>query len=157
MGDVVEVGFSLVNTRMEFINSEEVVDHLDFLKEKLDKGTRWWGQHYRLCDWLEACLGGRTLIWIYFTNDQPTGLIFADMAKFPKAKIFRFQLLLDVPIKAVVDRLPDFDDFAMKNGCTRMEVSGRKGWLRVLMDEGYSTEYATVSKPLPTGVIEAAN
>ena len=150
MGDVVELGFSSGNTRMELLQREMVVDKLEFIKEKLSVGAKWWGQHYRMGDWLEACLAGKTLIWVYYENDKPTGLIFADMITFPLAKVFRFQLLLDVPIKEIISRLPEFDDFAIRNQCTRMEVSGRKGWLRILKEEGYEEEYATVSKPLPT-------
>ncbi len=157
MGDVVELGFCSGNTRMELLTPETVVDHLEFIKERMSIGHKWWGQHYRMSDWLEACLGSRTIVWIYYEDNQPKGLILADIIKFPLAKIFRFLLLLDVPLKEFIARTPDFEDFAMRNGCNRMEASGRKGWVRVLKEVGYDEDYATSSKALPIDTFKSVS
>lgn len=44
------------------------------------------------------------------------------------------------------------EGWAQAQGCHKIEVWGRPGWVRVLRPFGYSPEYVVVSKVLPRGV-----
>ena len=39
-----------------------------------------------------------------------------------------------------------FENFARINGCHEVEISGRKGWERVLKDQGFRLNHITLSK-----------
>jgi len=51
-------------------------------------------------------------------------------------------------LDSVLGLLEAAEDFARDNGCSRIEVTGRRGWKRVLEDHGFAEESVTLTKDL---------
>ena len=72
--------------------------------------------------------------------------IVTEIRSYPLAKICRIWLAGGDMDELVNQMLPDVEAWAKANGCSRMEVVGRKGWKRVLKD--YREPYAVLTKEL---------
>lgn len=51
-------------------------------------------------------------------------------------------------LEEIIGLLPGAERFAQEHGCTKVEVTGRKGWQRALQTEGFKPTMVTLEKDL---------
>ena len=66
---------------------------------------------------------------------------------FPKKKIFHV-FLAGGEMDQIVDMNDSAAQFAKAQGCDGMSIAGRKGWSRVLKNEGWTESFTTLAKEL---------
>lgn len=75
--------------------------------------------------------------------------IVTEIKSFPLVKVCRIWLAGGDMDELVNVMLPDVEAWAKDNGCTRVEIVGRKGWKRALPE--YREPYAVLHKELEHG------
>ncbi|MAO23900.1 MAG: hypothetical protein CMJ25_24390 [Phycisphaerae bacterium] len=113
----------------------------------------------RCKDWIEAALeySGGTHEWsdivegIHSLRYQfwpaEKGCAVTEIILFPKKKIFHV-FLAGGEMDQIVDMNDSAAQFAKAQGCDGMSIAGRKGWSRVLKNEGWTESFTTLAKEL---------
>jgi hypothetical protein len=113
----------------------------------------------RCKDWIEAALeySGGTHEWsdivegIHSLRYQfwpaERGCAVTEIILFPKKKIFHV-FLAGGEMDQIVDMNDSAAQFAKAQGCDGMSIAGRKGWSRVLKNEGWTESFTTLAKEL---------
>jgi|EP01050_Picozoa_sp_SAG11_P000685 hypothetical protein len=113
----------------------------------------------RCKDWIEAALeySGGTHEWsdivegIHSLRYQfwpaEKGCAVTEIIMFPKKKIFHV-FLAGGEMDQIVDMNDSAAQFAKAQGCDGMSIAGRKGWSRVLKNEGWTESFTTLAKEL---------
>jgi hypothetical protein len=113
----------------------------------------------RCKDWIEAALeySGGTHEWsdivegIHSLRYQfwpaERGCAVTEIIMFPKKKIFHV-FLAGGEMDQIVDMNDSAAQFAKAQGCDGMSIAGRKGWSRVLKNEGWTESFTTLAKEL---------
>ena len=113
----------------------------------------------RCKDWIEAALeySGGTHEWsdivegIHSLRYQfwpaEKGCAVTEIILFPKKKIFHV-FLAGGEMDQIVDMNDSAAQFAKAQGCDGMSIAGRKGWSRVLKNEGGTESLTTLAKEL---------
>ena len=76
-----------------------------------------------------AILDGKAQLWC-----GRASVIVTELIAYPRLKACRIWLAGGDMAELTKEMLPDVEAWASAEGCTRMEVVGRKGWARVLSD-----------------------
>ena len=119
---------------------------LGLIEQALSKGD---GGHSS-DDVKTACKSGEAQLWC---GVGPAGLemvAVTEIRKQPRIKTMRVWLLAgsDAP-GWIVDRLSAIEEWARNAGCSRLDMLGRKGWLRRL--PGWSHSHVVMSKEIAHG------
>lgn len=113
----------------------------------------------RCKDWIEAALeySGGTHEWsdivegIHSLRYQfwpaEKGCAVTEIILFPRKKIFHV-FLAGGEMDQIVDMNDSAAQFAKAQGCDGMSIAGRKGWSRVLKNEGWTESFTTLAKEL---------
>ena len=113
----------------------------------------------RCKDWIEAALeySGGTHEWsdivegIHSLRYQfwpaEKGCAVTEIIMFPNKKIFHV-FLAGGEMDQIVDMNDSAAQFAKAQGCDGMSIAGRKGWARVLKNEGWAESFTTLAKEL---------
>ena len=78
-------------------------------------------------------------------NDKPVVLATVSYIYYPNSTSFNL-ILLAGALNKQYDLMVQLEDIARSNGCDEIEISGRKGWQRVLPD--YEFSHITLRKSL---------
>ncbi len=94
---------------------------------------------------------GRFQVWSAGTKEYFYVVLFSQVVVYPAASVFQvflaFGQKMDEMLPTVISTL---EWFAKRNGCSRVEVVGRKAWERKLRAEGYVFDSVCVKRKLPT-------
>ena len=113
----------------------------------------------RCKDWIEAAIeySGGTHEWsdivegIHSLRYQfwpaEKGCAVTEIIMFPKKKILHV-FLAGGEMDQIVDMNDSAAQFAKAQGCDGMSIAGRKGWSRVLKNEGWTESFTTLAKEL---------
>lgn len=105
----------------------------DWLQAALDCG----GNTHTLGDLVEAITDGRMQFW-----PAERGCAVTEIVVYPRAKSLHI-FLAGGDMEQIVDMDSSAAQFARAMGCTGMSISGRRGWAKVLKNNGW-TEAQTV-------------
>lgn len=83
-------------------------------------------------DIMRACEEGRMQSWM--NNDS---LIVTEVLIFPQANVLSIVLAVGV-LEDVLAMVPALDAFGREHGCKAIRMQGRKGWERVLPEQGWA-------------------
>ena len=90
---------------------------------------------------------GRWMLWVCEVPDTfvLTTVIITEFIEYPQVTNLRI-IFLSGDDEDWAYGIHVFEDFARVNKCHSLEVLGRKGWERVLREQGYKLNYITLSK-----------
>lgn len=90
---------------------------------------------------------GRWMLWVGEVPDTfvLTAVIITEFIEYPQVTNLRI-IFLSGDDEDWAYGIQVFEDFARVNKCHSLEVLGRKGWERVLRDQGYKLNFITLSK-----------
>jgi hypothetical protein len=75
------------------------------------------------------------------------GCAVTEIITYPRKKVFHV-FLAGGQMEQIVDMDASATEFARQNGCSAMSIAGRRGWSRVLQDNGWVETFTTLSKEL---------
>ena len=97
-------------------------------------------------DFLDSLVGGEMQLWVVVEGKEVIACMISRFANYPQKKVFRIVFVGGEGMEKWLEFLPLVEDFALMNGCTFIEVWGRKAWLRILKD--WKCTYHIITKDL---------
>jgi hypothetical protein len=97
-------------------------------------------------DFLDSLVGGEMQLWVVVEDKEIIACMISRFANYPQKKVLRIVFVGGEGMEKWLEFLPLIEDFALMNGCTFMEVWGRKAWLRILKD--WKCTYHIITKDL---------
>lgn len=96
-------------------------------------------------EWSDIVEGIHSLRYQFWPAEK--GCAVTEIIMFPKKKIFHV-FLAGGEMDQIVDMNDSAAQFAKAQGCDGMSIAGRKGWSRVLKNEGWTESFTTLAKEL---------
>jgi|TARA_R110000824_G_C14885124_1_gene643850 hypothetical protein len=90
----------------------------------------------------EGILNGRFVLW-----PAPDGCLVTEFIEYPKYRVLNV-FLGGGKLERLVDMRPAMEDFAKKTGCKKISITGRKGWQKILNNNGGKVEAYVMAKEL---------
>lgn len=115
----------------------------DWVAKALDYGIGY--QHE---DVLAMCLHGQMQLWIAEDDDDVHACAIGHVVKFPRAKGCWVLVVGGQAVDNWVHLDAGISEWARSQGCDFIEGAGRKGWVRLLRDQGYEDAYSIYRKKL---------
>ena len=118
---------------------EEVAPLLDTVKEHTEG-------ELETDDFLEPLTHGDMQLWIATEGSTVHGVMVTQLIPYPQKKILRIISLAGDNIEELRGFQELIEAFAVKTGCTALEMWGRKGWKKLLPD--WEDTYVVYTKDL---------
>lgn len=81
----------------------------------------------------------------------PRGCAITQVSDYPLMRVLSI-ILYGGELENALEYLPMVEGWAAEQGCERVEITGRRGWVQALgRDAGYREAWTTVIKELPDG------
>lgn len=109
-----------------------MTDITDF-QPKLEKALQMAGGTHTIADVGAFIREGKAQLW--YNED---GMIVTEIEFYPRDRVLNFWLAAGEK-DGVLDLLDDIYEWARSVGCTRATFTGRKGWARILADDGWES------------------
>lgn len=91
----------------------------------------------------------RNNLWVAFDDSGYKGFVLTSINTYPQRKILAMNFCGGVEFKTwktpIIDTLKKY---AKDFGCDSLEAYGRKGWAKILKDEGYKSKFVTFELPI---------
>ena len=97
-------------------------------------------------DFLEALTHGDMQLWIATEDSNMHSVMVTQIVTYPQKKILRVISIAGSDFKRLYEFNDMVESFAIKTGCSGMELWGRKGWKKLLPD--WESNYIVYSKDL---------
>ena len=105
------------------------------------------GEHeLSIDDFFESLMEERMHLWIALEGSELLACMITQFATHPQKRALRIIFLGGEGMDKWIDHMHMVEDFALINGCTSLEVWGRKAWLRILKD--WECKYHIITKDL---------
>ena len=118
---------------------EEVAPLLDTVKEHTEG-------ELETDDFLEPLTHGDMQLWIATEGSTVHGVMVTQLIPYPQKKILRIISLAGENFEELREFQEMIEAFAVKTGCTALEMWGRKGWKKLLPD--WEDTYVVYTKDL---------
>jgi hypothetical protein len=89
-------------------------------------------------------LAGRSLVWIVWNGRKVEAAAATALSNSDIGKVCVITLCAGNGMQRWLKLVGRIEDYARDEGCTRLRIFGRKGWLRVL--EGFEARYLVMDK-----------
>ena len=99
-------------------------------------------------DYIEPLTHGDMQLWVVIENKHVNAALVTQIIPYPQKKVLRLISLAGEDFQEIKDFLEMVEVFALKNGCTALEMWGRKGWKKLLSD--WKDSYIVFTKDLKT-------
>ena len=97
-------------------------------------------------DFLEPLTHGHMQLWIATEDKQMHSAMITQIIVYPQKKVLRVISIAGSDFKRLYEFNDMVESFAIKTGCSGMELWGRRGWKKLLPD--WESNYIVYSKDL---------
>ena len=115
---------------------DELIRCRAWIEAALDRAD---GEH-TFDDIAGGILTGRYVLW-----PLPSGCMVTEIVTYPRKRVLNV-FLGGGNLDEIVAMHDIFEQFGKANGCSRMTVSGRKGWGRALLKHGWEPMHTSMKK-----------
>ena len=77
---------------------------------------------------------GTYTLWVAIDGGKPIAAMTTEFAYYPRDKVCRVVTLAGKRMKDWIHHLDDVENWAKEQGCSYIDMYGRRGWLKVLTD-----------------------
>jgi hypothetical protein len=99
-------------------------------------------------DYIEPLTHGDMQLWVVVENKRVNAALITQIIPYPQKKVLRLISLAGEDFQEIKGFLEMVEVFALKNGCSSLEMWGRKGWKKLLSD--WRDSYIVYTKDLKT-------
>ena len=99
-------------------------------------------------DYIEPLTHGDMQLWVVVENKHVNAALITQIIPYPQKKVLRLISLAGEDFQEIKGFLEMVEVFALKNGCSSLEMWGRKGWKKLLSD--WKDSYIVYTKDLKT-------
>ena len=97
-------------------------------------------------DFLESLTHGDMQLWIATEENELHSIMITQIITYPQKKVLRIISIAGSDFKRLYQFNEMVESFAIKTGCTSLELWGRKGWKKLLPD--WESNYIVYTKDL---------
>ena len=97
-------------------------------------------------DFLESLTHGDMQLWIATEGNELHSIMITQIITYPQRKVLRIISIAGSDFKRLYQFNEMVESFAIKTGCTSLELWGRKGWKKLLPD--WESNYIVYTKDL---------
>ena len=87
-------------------------------------------------------------LWVVVENKHVNAALITQIKPYPQKKVLSLKSLAGEDFQEIKGFLEMVEVFALKNGCSSLEMWGRKGWKKLLSD--WKDSYIVYTKDLKT-------
>lgn len=106
----------------------------------LEAALAYSGDTHEIQDVFEAVVKGDMQFW---SNDRCA--VVTEIITYPRKRVFHI-FLAGGELSAIRELEAGAVEWAKQYGCTDIRLSGRKGWLKALQNDGWELKFTTMSK-----------
>jgi len=99
-------------------------------------------------DFLECLMSGDMQLWVAMEGEEVIACMISQFAEYPQKKVLRIIFISGEGMDRWIKNFPMVENFALMNGCTFLEVWGRKAWIKILKDWDWECKYHILTKDL---------
>ena len=99
-------------------------------------------------DFLDRLMDGEMQLWVAIEDKEITACMISQFATFPQKRVLRIVYISGEGMDRWIENFPMVEDFALINGCTFLEVWGRKAWIKILKEWDWECKYHIITKDL---------
>lgn len=136
--------------KAHLIKPEEVALVWEEVEPLISRATQFSEGEMLPQDFLATLTMGGMQLWIAISGgDKVTLAMVTQIIEYPQKKVLRVITIAGEDFKEAHERFKGgIEDFALRTGCTSMELWGRKGWKKMLPD--WKDSYIVFTKNLIT-------
>ncbi len=142
-------------TRILLVDRELLPYAWNFVLPLLETAKDHYDNYYSEADILQQLLSKTSHLWIIARTEAMGDircLVITEWLGFPKNKVLRIKMFAAKELSDYVPRiLSAIEDWAIKNGATRIQVTGRPAWISLLKEHGYQPEAIVLFKDMAKG------
>jgi len=90
----------------------------------------------------QGVIEGRMQLW-----PSENACAVTEIVVYPMCKVLHV-FLAGGAMDSIIEMQKSAEEWGKSQGCTSMTIAGRKGWSRVLADQGYKEQFVTLAKEL---------
>ena len=128
------------------ITPEEVEECWEEIEPHLARCTDYSEGELETEDFKTYLLDEQMQLWIAVDDKEILAAMVTQIIVYPQKRVLRIVAIGGGQMERWISFLPGLEDLAIEQGCSSMEVWGRKGWLKILDD--YKCSYHILSKDL---------
>ncbi len=114
-----------------------LLDTMDRFRPELEAAMGHNGGTHTFDDLVSMVLQGRLRLW---STDKSIAL--TEIIEYPRQKHYHV-FAAGGDLQDIVDTIPLIEQAARDAGCCKMTLSGRRGWVRSLADDGWTEQFTT--------------
>ena len=99
-------------------------------------------------DFFESLMEEKMHLWIALEGKELLACMITQFATHPQKRSLRIIFLGGENMDRWIENFPMVEDFALMNGCTSLEVWGRKAWVKILKEWDWECKYHIITKDL---------
>ena len=129
------------------INPENIPVIWDDVAPLLDRVTEHNEGQFEANDYLEPLTSKIMQLWIAVEEDYLHTVMITKIIEYPNKRVLRVIAIAGSEFKTLHSKFNDMiESFALREGCSSMELWGRKGWKKMLPD--WKDSYTVFTKEL---------
>ena len=97
-------------------------------------------------DFFESLMNQDMQLWVALEDTEVVACMVTRIVSYPQKRLLRFVFIGGEGMDKWLENLPIVENFALINGCTSLEIWGRKGWIKILKD--WECKYHIITKDL---------
>ena len=97
-------------------------------------------------DFFESLMNQELQLWVALEENELLACMVTRIVSYPQKRLLRIIFIGGKDMDKWLENLPIVENFALTNGCTSLEIWGRKGWLKILKD--WECTYHIITKDL---------
>ena len=99
-------------------------------------------------DFFECIMDETMQLWVAIEDKEIIACMVSQFATFPQKRVLRIIYISGEGMDRWIENFPMVENFALMNGCTFLEVWGRKAWIKILKEWDWECNYHIITKDL---------
>ena len=104
------------------------------VKPLIDSAAIRSGGRFMADDYFDAIFSQKQQLWLAWGGDEIVAVCITEIINYPKKRVLNIPVLAGHQIERWVGFLRHIEAWAKSEGCRKIEMSGRKGWRKILDD-----------------------
>ena len=132
--------------KAQIVQPEDIPYIWEQVAPLLDRGREHTEGELETDDYLEELSDGNMQLWVATENSGLHSIMVTQIAVYPQKKVLKILSMAGSDFPKLYEFNDMVESFAIKTGCSGMELWGRKGWKKLLPD--WESNYIVYTKDL---------
>jgi len=103
---------------------------------------------FSISDFFELITEGEMHLWVAIEGKEIIACMISQFHTVPQKRVLRIIFISGEGMDRWIENFPMVENFALMNGCTFLEVWGRKAWIKILEEWDWECKYHIITKDL---------